>query len=97
MKYEELPLAINSDRHRFELAIEGHTAFITFDLDGKTIELIHTEVPSELGGKGVGPAIAEKALEYAKSHGYSVIPSCPFIQSYVKRHPEWEAIVAREF
>ena len=93
MKYEDLPLTKTPDR--FELVVEGHTAFIEYEEDGDTIALIHTEVPPELGGKGVGPAIAEKTLQYAKDHGMKIVPICPFVQTYLKRHPKWENIVEK--
>lgn len=93
MPYNELPLRVNSADQRFELDVEGYTAFIEYDLDDRTLALIHTEVPPELGGKGVGAAIVEKTLRYAKEHSYSIVPICPFVQTYLKRHPEWNEIL----
>jgi uncharacterized protein len=93
MKYEELPLARTDDR--FELVVEEHTAFIEYEIDDTMLALIHTEVPPELGGKGVGAAIVEKAFEFAKENGYTVVPICPFVQTFLKRHTEWESIVAQ--
>jgi uncharacterized protein len=91
VKYEELLLR-QSDR-RFELEVEGHTAFINYKLSGNALTLIHTEVPPELGGKGVAAAIVEKALAFAKEKGYKIVPLCPYVQTYLKRHPEWNEIV----
>jgi predicted GNAT family acetyltransferase len=51
-------------------------------------------VPVELKGKGAGNAIVEKALQYAKESGYKIIPICPFVQAYLKRHSGWEDIIA---
>jgi predicted GNAT family acetyltransferase len=94
MKYEDLPLTRTEDR--FELVVEGHTAFIEYEQDDDLLALIHTEVPAELGGKGVGAAIVEKTFEYAKEHNLRVVPICPFVGTYLKRHPEWESIVVRD-
>jgi predicted GNAT family acetyltransferase len=91
MKYDELPLTKTDDR--FELVVEGYTGFIEYEEDGNELALIHTEVPSELGGKGVGGAIVEKAFEYAKSNGMKIVPLCPFVQTFLKRHPEWQSLV----
>jgi predicted GNAT family acetyltransferase len=94
MKYEEEKLQVDTTTNRFELRIEESTAFIEFKLSGKTLFLIHTEVPSELEGKGVGGAIVQKTLQYAKENDYKIVPICPFVQSYLERHKEWKEIIA---
>ncbi|MDB5211121.1 MAG: N-acetyltransferase [Sediminibacterium sp.] len=94
MKYDEEKLRINTESNRLELEIEGSTAFIEYKLSGHTIFLIHTEVPHELEGKGVGGAIVQKALQYAKDNHYKIVPICPFVRSYLERHKEWNDLVA---
>jgi hypothetical protein len=94
MKYDEEQLRINTGSSRLELEIEASTAFIEYKLSGHTLFLIHTEVPKELEGKGVGGAIVQKALQYAKDNDYKIVPICPFVRSYLERHKEWNAIVA---
>jgi uncharacterized protein len=49
---------------------------------------MHTEVPISQRGKGVGEQIVKFALEYARQNQLRVIPSCKFVQAYLKRHPE---------
>ena len=93
MKYGELQLKFNAASDRIELEVEGSTAFIQYKLLDKTLFLIHTEVPPELEGKGVGSAIVTKALQYARDSGFKVVPLCVFVQSYLKRHPEWKDII----
>lgn len=94
MNYVEQKLKVNSEANRLELEIEGSTALIEYKLSHQTLFLIHTEVPPALEGKGVGSAIVQKALQYAKDNGYKIVPLCTFVQSYLKRHQEWNDIVA---
>ncbi len=94
MKYQEEKLRVNNSFNRFELEVEGSIAFIEYKLSQQTLFLIHTEVPPILEGKGVGGAIVEKALLYAKDNNYKIVPLCTFVQSYLKRHKEWNGIVA---
>jgi predicted GNAT family acetyltransferase len=93
MRYTEKQLKINSESHRLELEIDGDTAFIEFKLSHQTLFLIHTEVPPALEGKGVGSTIVAKALQYAKDNNYKIVPLCTFVQSYLKRHKEWNNII----
>lgn len=94
MNYDEYQLRVNDALHQLELEIQGNIAFIDYKLSGETLFLIHTEVPRALEGKGVGSAIIQKALQYAKGHHYKIVPICPFVQTYLKRHKEWSDIVA---
>ena len=94
MNYDEQKLKVNDASHRLELEIEGSTAFIDYKLSHDMLFLIHTEVPSALKGKGAANAIVQKALQYAKDNNYKIVPICPFVQSYLKRHTEWDDIVA---
>ena len=94
MNYEEQKLSVNTTDNRLELAVENSTAFITYKLSQGNLFLLHTEVPTALEGKGVGSAIVAKALHYAKENGYKIVPLCAFVQTYLKRHPEWNDLVA---
>jgi predicted GNAT family acetyltransferase len=96
MKYNEKNLRVNTELRRLELEVEGSIAFIEYKLDHDRLFLIHTEVPAALEGKGAGSAIVQKALQYAKDNDYKIVPFCPFVQSYLKRHKEWNDIIAPE-
>lgn len=93
-EYKNLSLHTNNTDHRFEMKVDTHLAFIEYNQRPGLFELLHTQVPPELEGKGVGTAIIEKTLEYLEQHRLKVIPSCPFVAAYIARHPEWNRIVA---
>lgn len=78
----------NDDRDRFESTVDGHTAFLTYRREDDQIVLIHTEVPKELGGRGLGSELARAALEHARDNGLTVVPECPFVRSFLERHPD---------
>jgi uncharacterized protein len=80
----------DQERKRFEITADGHTGFLAYSMDGADrINLRHTEVPPELEGRGFGGKLAKAALEYARSAGLRVTVTCPFVGSYVQRHPEY--------
>lgn len=92
-EYINLPLVKNQVAMRFELEVGEYTAFIDFKEHGKKIWLIHTEAPEELQGKGAATAVIEKTLKYIEDNGYRLIPLCPLVAAYLKRHPEWERVL----
>ena len=79
----------NAARHRFELNVDGHVAFLNYNLHPNEIVLVHTEVPKELGGHGIGGKLAAAALDSARARGLKVQAPCPFVTSYIERHPEY--------
>ena len=79
----------NRAHHRFELAFEGHLAATYYAISGNVITFIHTEVPPELGGKGVGSKLIKGALDQVRADGLKVIPQCPFVKAYIEKHPEY--------
>jgi predicted GNAT family acetyltransferase len=78
----------NDAQHRFEVTAEGHTAVLTYRQTDGRVTLIHTQVPPELRGRGIADALARAALHDARQRGLRVRPLCPFVQAFLKRHPE---------
>ncbi len=83
----------NAAERQFEVKEEGHTAYLRYRKEKDFIVLIHTEVPASLEGRGIGSALAKAALDSARQNGLKVIPECEFVQSYLKRHPEYQDLV----
>lgn len=94
MKFEDIELVNNEAIHNFELMVDGHRSFIDYQVRGEKIYLIHTEVPEALQGRGVAEALVEKAFTYIESKGLKVVPLCAYVQIFLKKHPEWNRIVA---
>lgn len=68
-------------------------AVAEYRLHGKTMTLTHTEVPHELEGRGVGANLVKAALDHARQQGYRVVPQCPFVAQYIRRHSEYSDLV----
>ena len=90
---QAIDITHNQAANRFETTIEGHTGFISYQDQGDRIVYDHTIVPSELGGKGVGSALVKHALDYARSEGKKVIPTCSFVASYINKHAEYQDLL----
>lgn len=86
----------NESANRYELYVNGSMAKIDYQRNGNQIFLNHTEVPPELGGKGVGSKLVSLVLEDIDQQGLRLIPFCPFVKKYIQKHPEWKRILVRQ-
>src|SRR4051812_15484856 len=73
---------------RFELNLDGHLSELVYRVNGNRLVLIHTEVPQELEGRGLGGQLVRAALEKARADHLIVVPRCPFATKWLHRHPE---------
>jgi predicted GNAT family acetyltransferase len=90
---EEYTLYNNAGRSRYELHIGQHKPLLEYMLqnDG-TIYLTHIEVEPDLKGKGIGSYMIEAVLHDIESKGYRMVPICPFVTNYIRRHSEWNKL-----
>jgi predicted GNAT family acetyltransferase len=85
----------NKAHHRFELAVEGHLAATYYKIENGVITFIHTEVPPELSGKGVGSKLVKGALDQVRRDGMKVIAQCPFVKAYIDKHGEYADLLKK--
>jgi len=89
-----LEIENNQTRNRFEAEVEDSVAFVEYALGDDKLTLIHTEVPPELAGQGLGGKIVKAALDYAVDQRLKVVAQCPFARSYIERHKEYAGIAS---
>ncbi|WP_342648103.1 GNAT family N-acetyltransferase [Mucilaginibacter sp. CSA2-8R] len=94
MNFDSIPLVNHESLNHFELTVKGQLAFIDYKLKDNKIYLIHTEVPETLRGTGSAEAIVSKALHFIEDHQLKLVPLCSYVQVYLKRHPEWNRLLA---
>ena len=85
----DLPQVIdNQAKSRFEADFGGSVAELLYRRNGNRLVLIHTEVPEQLEGHGIGGALVTAAIDRAVRDGMTVVPLCPFARGWLERHPE---------
>ena len=93
----DIEFADAPDRHRYELrSADELIGIVAYHLDGEVITLVHTEVGSAHSGHGYAAVLARGALDDARSRGLRVVPSCPYVASYVEKHPEYADLIVSE-
>jgi uncharacterized protein len=83
----------NRERHRYELAVDGHIAATYYAIADGVITFIHTEVPPELGGKGIASKLIKGALDQVRAEGLKVIAQCPFVKAFIDKHADYQDLL----
>jgi predicted GNAT family acetyltransferase len=77
----------NHDRRRYELVVDGETAFLEYDRTPQALVLVHTGVPPPLRGRHLADLLAKAAIARAHAEGRKVVAVCPFVKAYLRKHP----------
>lgn len=83
----------NKAQHRYELAVDGHLAATYYEIADGVITFVHTEVPSELGGRGIGSKLIRGALDQVRASGSKVIARCPFVKAFIDKNPAYQDLL----
>jgi uncharacterized protein len=85
----------NEEENKFYLRLDGKEAFLKYDIkEGNIIDLKSTYVPKEFRGQEIGEAIIKEALAFAEKNDYKIIPTCSFVQEFIKQNKEYERLLA---
>ncbi len=83
----------DSESKKFFIKNKGQEAHMTYHYqDNETLVYAHTFVPPELRGSGLAGKVVRTALEWARSQGLKVVPTCSYVQKFVRRHPEFQDV-----
>lgn len=77
----------------FEAELDGHRSECAYCRSAALLTLHHTEVPAALQGRGVAAALVAAALAWARAEGLKVRPSCSYVATYMRRHPETQDLL----
>jgi uncharacterized protein len=87
----------NRDRARYELLVDGELAgFIQYNMRGGRMILVHTEIDEARAGHGLAGILVTGALDDIRTRGLSLVPVCPYVEAFIKRHPEYDDLVDHE-
>ena len=87
----------NPQHQRFEALVAGHLSVAEYERKGDRIVFTHTKVPEELSGHGIANKLVQAALEQARAEQLTVVPLCPFVTTFIRRHPDFRTLVAPEY
>lgn len=83
----------NSGEQRFEAVVDNQLCVLEYVLDGDTVSMNHVRVPEAVGGRGIAGELTRQALDWAREENLRVVPNCPYVASWIDRHPEYQDLV----
>jgi uncharacterized protein len=90
-------VADNPAASQYELRVNGAlVGFVEYRRRGEEISLIHTEVEPAFQGAHLATHLARFSLDDARKRGLAVLPFCPYITSWIKKHPEYTDLVPQD-
>ena len=82
----------NEAQTRYELDTEHGMAVAVYRQQGDALVFVHTEVPPEVEGKGIGAQVVRAALDDSRKRGFKIVPACSFVVAFMRRHPEYNDV-----
>ena len=84
----------NDAEHRYEAWLDGRpVGYAVYRQEPDRTVFLHTEVADEVEGRGVGGALVRGALDDVRARGEHVMPLCPFVAAYIRRHRDYQDLV----
>jgi predicted GNAT family acetyltransferase len=82
---------------RFELRLDGELAgFLVYQRDAGIVSFIEVTTDLRRAGQGLGLVLVRQALDAVSAEGLSVLPVCPFVRDFIRRHPVYLDLVPAE-
>ena len=79
---------------RFEAALDDGEAYLAYRDTGELLDFHYVFVSPHLRGGVLAGEVTRAAFEHARAEGRRVRPTCGYVRSWVRRHPEYRELVA---
>jgi uncharacterized protein len=84
----------DADDLRFYAKVADEEAELTYTYpEEKVLDFDYTYIPPAARNQGLADQLVQAGLEFARQNQLLVIPSCPVVEAYVKRHPEYRDLL----
>lgn len=91
----ELKVTHNQQDQRFETPLGDGMGMLIYDIEGDVMDMLSVNVPTEFRDRGIATQITRAAMDYAREMGYKVVPTCPFVQVFLRRNADYADLVVR--
>ena len=84
----------NEAEQSYEATVDGLVSVCEYELADNRMVFTHTMVPPELRGRGIAEELVRAGLADARAKGLKVVPACSYVAVFIRRHPEFQDLVA---
>jgi len=88
METNEIIVEHDNANNRFKTVINGIEAHVQYriDKDAKTLDIRHTIVPKEIGGRGIAAKLVEETYNWAVQQNLKIVSTCSYATVWLQRH-----------
>lgn len=86
----------NAEQRRFEIEVDGYKAHVAYSIHDNGLDIRHTIVPSEIGGRGIASALVNAAYDFALENALKPIATCSYAVIWLQRHPEYQGEISKD-
>lgn len=91
----EFVVVDQSELHRYEIRVDGEVAgFVRYIRHPDRLDLVHTEIGPAFEGRGLAAKLVAGVLADVRATGGRIVPSCPYVAAYLRKHPDQADLVA---
>ncbi len=96
LNLDSITVTNNEEAQRFEAQVDGLRALLTYRRFPDRIVFNHIEVPPPLESNGLAAKLARTGLDFARANRFRVVPLCPYVAAFIRKHAEYHALVSAE-
>jgi uncharacterized protein len=96
LNLNNLTVTNNEAGERFEMLVDGLRAVLTYRRFPDRIVFLHAEVPQSLEGQGLAAKVTRFALDFARANHLRIVPRCPYVSNFIRKHAEYQDLVSAE-
>ncbi|MGY5765727.1 GNAT family N-acetyltransferase [Brachybacterium sp. DNPG3] len=86
---DDLLVRDNQRARRFEAVLDDEiVGILTYEKRRRVLEIVHTVTDPEHRGEGVASVLVRTVLAEARAQQLQIRVICPFVESWLQRHPE---------
>lgn len=79
---------------QYEIVVDGEVAgFTQFREDDGALAFPHTVVEDRFEGRGLASQLVRGALDDVRAEGRQIHPFCPYVKSWIEKHPDYRDLV----
>lgn len=87
----------DAQNRMFRTVVDGHTAYVTYVITNDRLDIRHTIVPPEIGGRGIAAQLVKATYDYALEHHLQPIATCSYAVVWLQRHPEYNGHPGKDY